>query len=122
VILFYIVESFRCVATDDVIDQYNTFLKKNVRVLRMDAAEARGPCWARHIATSLWCAEKYFMQIDSHIRFRPCWDTYLIHLHNICKQINSNCTEPVLSTYPIDYVPDDTNYSIPTDNRPTLLV
>jgi hypothetical protein len=29
-------------------------LRGHVRVLRMDASQARGPCWARHIGQSLW--------------------------------------------------------------------
>ncbi len=122
IFLILYIDSFRSVATNDVVESYNRFLKNNVRVLRMDASEARGPCWARHIATSLWCGEKYFMQVDSHIRFRPSWETYLIHLHTLCKQLDRNCTEPVISTYPIDYTPNDTRYDIPTDKRPTLLV
>ncbi|CAM9305152.1 unnamed protein product [Choristocarpus tenellus] len=41
------------------------------RVLRMPAGDAAGPCWARHIAQSLWRGEDYYLQIDSHMRFRP---------------------------------------------------
>ena len=53
-------------------------LRANVRVVAMPSAQAQGPCWARHIAGSLWRGEDYLLQIDSHMRFRPNWDRYLI--------------------------------------------
>ena len=33
------------------------------------------------------CGEEYYLQIDSHIRFRPNWDTYLVDLHHECMSI-----------------------------------
>lgn len=43
----------------------------SVRSLLMPAADAAGPSWARRAAQTLWKGEKYFLQIDSHTRFRP---------------------------------------------------
>lgn len=42
-----------------------------VRSLLMPAKDAAGPSWARRAAQSLWKNESYFLQIDSHTRFRP---------------------------------------------------
>ena len=32
----------------------------------------------------LWEKEDYVLQIDSHMRLRPNWDTYLIQALSIC--------------------------------------
>lgn len=41
-------------------------------------AYARGPCWARAIAMSLYDGEDWFFQIDSHMDFDLHWDERLI--------------------------------------------
>ena len=46
--------------------------------LRMDPVYARGPCWARAIAMSLYDGEDWFFQIDSHMDFDLHWDERLI--------------------------------------------
>ena len=56
---------------------------KQVRTLRMHYTEAKGPCWARRLAQSLWLGEPYVLQIDAHMRFRPGWvrpSVFLFHL------------------------------------------
>jgi hypothetical protein len=45
---------------------------------RIDARDARGPCWARAIAMSLYDGEDWYFQIDSHMDFDPGWDERLI--------------------------------------------
>ena len=50
---------------------------QQVRCLSIPAADARGPCWARHWAAQLHKGEMFYLQIDSHMRFRPNWsETY----------------------------------------------
>jgi hypothetical protein len=57
------------------------------------------------------CNEEYYLQIDSHMRFRKNWDSYLIGVHNQCvdtinlangrevvDQKRNIYTEPVLSS------------------------
>jgi hypothetical protein len=44
-----------------------------VRCLSLPASAARGPCWARHWAMQLHRRETFYLQIDSHMRFRPNW-------------------------------------------------
>src|SRR5215218_4902345 len=46
--------------------------------MRLDPLYARGPCWARAIAMSLYDGESWFLQIDSHMDFDLHWDERLI--------------------------------------------
>ena len=46
--------------------------------VRLDPVDARGPCWARAIAMSLYDGEDWFLQIDSHTDFDAGWDELLI--------------------------------------------
>ena len=46
--------------------------------VRLDPLYARGPCWARAIAMSLYDGEEWFFQIDSHMDFDPGWDERLM--------------------------------------------
>jgi hypothetical protein len=46
--------------------------------LRVEPVYARGPCWARAIAMTLYDGEDWFFQIDSHMDFDEHWDEQLI--------------------------------------------
>lgn len=46
--------------------------------VRIDALHARGPCWARAIAMSLYDGEEWFLQLDSHMDFDAGWDEALV--------------------------------------------
>jgi hypothetical protein len=46
--------------------------------VRIEPLYARGPCWARAIAMSLYDGEEWFFQIDSHMDFDPGWDETLM--------------------------------------------
>jgi [Skp1-protein]-hydroxyproline N-acetylglucosaminyltransferase len=88
----------------------------SVRVLRLSAAEAAGPCWARRLAASLWRGESFTLQIDSHMRFRPNWDAYLLHELSLC-----DSPRPILTSYPSGYeLPQRVPYSV-EHTRGTLL-
>ena len=120
---------------------------QRVRCLNLDWRDAEGPCWARHLAQKLWRGEEYVLQIDSHMRFRPNWDAYLISflrrvegvgVHNEeafgpsrrgANGAAANTVQPVakagkrkvvLTTYPLGYTLNPTTVS--NDTRPTLLV
>jgi hypothetical protein len=45
--------------------------------VRIDPAQARGPCWARAIAMSFYRGEDWFLQLDSHMDFDDGWDERL---------------------------------------------
>jgi hypothetical protein len=46
--------------------------------VRIDPVYARGPCWARALAMSLYEGEDWSFQIDSHMDFDLHWDATLI--------------------------------------------
>jgi Glycosyltransferase (GlcNAc) len=58
--------------------------RRQVRVLALDARHAAGPCPARRLDQSLFRGEEYLLSIDSHMRFRPDWDVYLIQQLHAC--------------------------------------
>ncbi len=69
-----------------------------VNIQRLDHTEARGPTWARYLIMQKWNGEEYFMQIDSHSRFKPHWDTEFIKMLKM-----TNSPKPCLTNYPCDY-------------------
>lgn len=71
--------------------------RQQVRYLRVDPIYARGACWARSAAQSLWSNEDYYFQIDSHTLFEPGWDTHLIENYKMLAQYH---TKPVITAYP----------------------
>lgn len=68
-----------------------------VRWLRLHALEARGPCWARALAMSLYQGEDWYFQVDSHTWFEPGWDDRLLRQARRCAAINPRC---LVSCYP----------------------
>ena len=81
---------------------------KRIRVIRHLYTDARGVCWARSLAQSLYRGEDFLFQIDAHMRFEQGWDTTLIELHReLCERGHP---KPVLTHYP-------PGYSLDTDER-----
>lgn len=73
---------------------------KNCRIESIPATQSRGVCWARSKVQKLWQGERYTLQIDSHTRFAPGWDTQLIEMLAQCPSDKS-----ILSAYPPAYEP-----------------
>ena len=73
--------------------------QSQVRVMTMNRRDARGPTFARFLCSTLWRGERYYLQIDSHMRFVQGWDTKLISLLTKTQAISD---KPVISTYPTD--------------------
>jgi hypothetical protein len=48
------------------------------RVISIPYQESKGVCWARNAIQSLYAGETYTLQLDSHHRFVPGWDSKLI--------------------------------------------
>jgi hypothetical protein len=69
----------------------------NVRRITIPDNEAKGPCYARYLCSTLYRDETYFMQIDSHTTFVPDWDVKAIAALKKCPSEKS-----VLSGYPHD--------------------
>lgn len=70
-----------------------------VRYVHLHPRYARGPCWARALAYSLWDGETYLLQIDAHMWFQKGWDAQLIHeMTDIALQ--SGHKRHIVTTYP----------------------
>lgn len=65
--------------------------------VRIDATEARGPCWARALAMTLYDGEEWYLQLDSHMDFDPGWDERLVAQ---ATALGAPQRPLVLSTYP----------------------
>jgi hypothetical protein len=85
---------------------------KNCRIESIPATQSRGVCWARSKVQKLWQGERYTLQIDSHTRFSPDWDTRLIDMLATCSGKN-----PLLTAYAPAYRPPRDLF----DNTPTWL-
>ena len=70
-----------------------------LRTILLDCKSATGPCYARYLAQSLHRGEHYTLMIDSHMRFRPNWDVYLIEQLNKTERPS----RAVLTAYPPGY-------------------
>ncbi len=57
-------------------DKFRVKAEPNVKVMRN--VEAKGPAWARFLASTLHRNEKWYLQIDSHMKFCPGWDTDIL--------------------------------------------
>jgi hypothetical protein len=75
---------------------------EQVRCVRYPALESQGTCWARSVAQKLWEGEEFTLQIDSHTRFVPGWDSKLLATLAACPS-----EKAVLSSYPAPYYPPD---------------
>lgn len=67
------------------------------RYVHIDPRDARGPCWARAVAMTLYDGQDWFFQIDSHMLFDQGWDERLIAAAMQCAEINPKC---IISNYP----------------------
>jgi hypothetical protein len=77
-----------------------------IRYMRIDPQYARGVCWARSMAQSLFCEEDYFLQVDSHTLFDEFWDLVLLEQYN---EIRLYHEKPVISQYPHAFEAIDNN-------------
>ncbi|MEO7391808.1 MAG: GlcNAc-transferase family protein [Ramlibacter sp.] len=76
----------------------------NLSYVRLEPVYARGPCWARAIAMSLYNGEDWFFQIDSHMDFDPNWDERLI---DFARALLPGRKGVVLSSYPNAFAMED---------------
>lgn len=71
----------------------------HVRVVSMPHDEAKGPCYARYVCSTLYRGEQYYMQVDSHTMFVRGWDDKLREMMRMVPP------RSVLSHYPQPYDP-----------------
>jgi hypothetical protein len=78
---------------------YSVFFEdKNVEIYSFDFRKTKGVSWVRHKIQSFIENEKYYLQIDSHMRFGKDWDEKFIFYLSKC-----NSKKPVLTFYPSAY-------------------
>lgn len=75
--------------------------------LRIDPIDARGPCWARVLAMTLYAGEDWFFQIDSHMSFDPGWDETLVGWAERLSAGRTIGTGVAISAYPNPFVMDN---------------
>lgn len=71
--------------------------ESQVKMERLWDTDARGPTYARWRIQQKWDGEEYYLQIDSHTRMIPHWDTILIN------QLNGLPPKSILTNYPLEY-------------------
>lgn len=75
-----------------------TFIPKDqIRYLKVHWSESMGACWARSITTKDLLGN-FFLQIDSHSRFKNCWDKIIIDsFENVSKYWSKDI---IITNYP----------------------
>lgn len=89
--------------------------QQNIRSVRLNYMDAKGPTYARYLCSTLWEGETYYLQIDSHSKFARGWDEKLISMIKDLKK--SGVKKPLLSHYPPNY--EDVNLG-ETNNVTTI--
>ena len=64
-----------------------------------------GVLMSRYIANEFYNGEDYYLQIDSHMKFKKNWDLELINLYN--KYNNLGFNKPLITMYPSGYYYDN---------------
>ena len=72
----------------------------HLKIVRFDATESHGACWARRQAQSFYGGEDFLLQIDSHMRAVEHWDDLLLKTWKECSDERA-----VLSVYPNGFHP-----------------
>lgn len=87
----------------DKLDEYKD--DPRFRILDVNYSESKGVCWARNAVQQLYKDEKYTLQLDSHHRFVPHWDTELI---NMLKDLQKKGhKKPLITGYIPSFDPDN---------------
>ena len=76
-----------------------------IRYLRRHHSESRGPQWARAMATEGQMYQKYFLQVDSHSRFKPNWDELIIKNFESASEFWGN--RIIITNYPDHFSPGE---------------
>lgn len=96
-------------------NKHNSYYHKylsNIRIIRIPHYQAKGPTYARYLCSTLLGDEEYFMQVDSHTKFVPNWDSKCMKMINDILKTNLS-KKPILSHYPksIDDYMSSVNYN-----------
>ena len=83
------------------------YTQGNVRTLRLSYDDAKGPCYARYLASGLYQGETYYFQIDSHTLFAKGWDVDLVGMMRKLPE------KSVISHYPVPWESRDSINIVP---------
>ena len=75
------------------------------KIIDIDYKDSKGVCWARNLVQNLYQGEKYTLQLDSHHRFAPDWDTTLIDM--LVGLQNDGYAKPLITAYIPSFDPDN---------------
>lgn len=101
------------------IENKTEFNIDNVRIQYSKAPENLGVGVARYLANKLYDNEDYYLQIDSHTRFRKNWDQIIINNLNRYTEEGNDC---ILTGYPPGYWYDQEGSEILDLNAETTLI
>jgi hypothetical protein len=90
--------------------------KSQTSIIKLDYTEAKGPTYARYLASTLHNNETYYLQIDSHSTFVANWDEKCIKMIQDIKRSNLS-QKPVLSYYPMAHTENKPDASPTTTTR-----
>lgn len=91
-------------ATEDTWDTLDDYLHDaRFSILDIPYMDSKGTCWARHQIQQHWRGETYTLQLDSHHRFEPQWDTTLIQMVHDLQA--AGYAKPLLTAYVSSYEP-----------------
>ena len=76
--------------------------KNNIRKIKLNYKEAKGPMYARSLINTLYFDEDYFLMVDSHTTFIDNWDEGFIK--QIKKLKENGYKKPIISGYPQDSI------------------
>lgn len=84
-------------------DDFKLFFNdRKIEVYSVDYRNTKGVSWVRHKIQTFIENEKYYLQIDSHMKFGKDWDEKFKYYLNEC-----NSLKPVLTFYPSAYSIED---------------
>jgi len=87
-----------------------------IRIYEIEWNKSKGACWARHVIQKfLYKDEGFYLQLDSHHRFKENWDEELIKLYN-----ESNSPKPIIGSYGTTYWPNKPEE--PLKNEPYRII
>ena len=75
------------------------------KIIDLDYNDTEGACWARYQIQRQYDGEKYTLQLDSHHRFVPEWDTKVIEMLESLR--SEECPKPLLTAYIPSFDPEN---------------
>lgn len=88
-------------ADEEILKQYVNDAR--FKFIDVKHSDAQGACWARNLLQQQYDDEEWTLQIDSHMRFAPHWDTICIQM---IKELQAaGYAKPLLTAYVPSYDP-----------------